>query len=135
MSTHLRTTLAIIAGVLVSLVLAYIGAVVHLLATRGIPLGMTPRETTLAEYLTLLLIVMVGGLAGGQVAVKTAPEGRRVIGSAMTAILVGIMLWGFWGSPAWPVWWRLAAALALAVGVWLGSSSCAMRGSANRPRS
>lgn len=104
-----------------SILLAYAGAVVHLLVTRGIPLGATPRETTRGEYLVLLLIVILAAVIGGRVAAKTAPQQRRAVTWILAAMLATIMLQGFSGSPGWPAWWGPTVALTFGVGIWLGA--------------
>lgn len=120
MLSRLRVGLAVLAGALVSIVLAYVGLLVLLLATRGIPLGATPRETTPGEYLALLLIAAVAAAIGRLVAVNAAPQHGRAVAWMLAITLAIIMLWGFSGSPGWPSWWGPAVASTFGTGVWLG---------------
>ena len=121
MRTYLRALLATITGALVTIVLAYVGAIVLLVARLGIPLGSDGREPTRGEYLGLLLIAGGAAAIGGHIAAGTARQQRRSVVTVQAALLAGGALWGF-TSPAsqWPAWWAPALAGAAAVGTWLG---------------
>ena len=121
MRTYLRAPLATITGALVTIVLAYLGAIVLLVARMGIPLGSKGREPTRGEYLGLLLIAGGAAAIGGHIAAGTARQQRRSVVTVQAALLAGGALWGF-TSPAsqWPAWWAPALAAVAAVGTWLG---------------
>ena len=120
----LRAGLAVLAGALVSILLAYLGGVMWVLATLGIPLGATPREPTPGEYLGLILIALVGAVIGGRVAARVARHHRRAVTLVLAATLGIVMLRGF-SAPAsqWPGWWAPAIAAAFAAGACLGGLS------------
>lgn len=123
MSTHLRTAAAIAAGVLVAVLLGYLGLVVFVLATIGIPLGAGPKPLTATQY--GILLVLAGGAAalGGRTATRVARGQSPASVWGVSAILAIAMLWGFSGRGSWPKWWGGAVATAMAVGGYIGGSS------------
>jgi hypothetical protein len=122
MTTHLRTAAAVTVGVFVALLLGYLGLVVFLLATIGIPLGAQPEPLTASGYAVLLVLAGGAATVGGRAAARIARERRRVAVSAVCAIVAMVMLWGFSGRNSWPERWGLAAAAVMAVGAYIGGS-------------
>jgi hypothetical protein len=114
--TALRNVLAVVVGAAVACLLGYIGAVIVLLSTVGIPLGSPGRDPTPREYAVYLVVSSIGSAIGGRTAARLAPRAsRRRIGLAVAAGLALLMLWGFSGEGVqWPAWW--APALALSMG-------------------
>lgn len=122
MSPHLRTAAAIAVGVFVAVLLGYLGLVVFVLATIGIPLGADPKPLTATQY--GILLVLAGGAAafGGRTATRVAREQSRVSVWGVCAILAIVMVWGFSGRSSWPEWWGGAVATAMVVGGYIGGS-------------
>ena len=120
MTTHQRTAAAIAAGVLVAVLLGYLGLVVFVLATIGIPLGAQPEPLTAIEYGILLGLTGGAAAVGGRAAARIARERRRVSVWGVCAILAIVMLWGFSGRNSWPQWWGLAAAAVMVAGAYIG---------------
>ena len=106
-----------------TLVLAYLGAIVLLVARIGIPLGSEGREPTRGEYLGLLVIAGGAAAIGGHIAAGIARRQSRSVVIVQAALLACGALWGF-TSPAsqWPAWWAPALAAAAAGGTWLGGA-------------
>ena len=102
-----------------SILLACFGAVVLLVAVFGIPLGMTPREPTLGEYLVLLLVAGVSAAIGGRLAARRAdPQHGREVVLVLAAAVAVLMLWGFSGPAShWPRWCPPTLALFFAAGI------------------
>lgn len=123
MRTCLRALFATITGALVSVVLAYLGAVVLLVARVGIPLGSEGREPTGGEYLGLLLLGGGGAAIGGHIAAGLAHQQSRVVITVLAASLAGGALWSF-TNPAsqWPAWWAPVLGAVAAAGTWLGGT-------------
>ena len=122
MSTHLRTAAAIAVGVFVAVLLAYLGTVVFVLATIGIPLGADPEPLTATQYGILLLLAGGAAALGGRTATRVAREQSRVPVWGVCAILAIAMLWGFSGRNSWPEWWGGAVATAMVAGAYIGGS-------------
>lgn len=121
MSVSVRLMIAVIAGLVVTTVLAYLGAVAFILARMGIPLGSEGRPPTAAEYLCLLVIAVLAAAIGGHISSGMLPHRSRFIAAAQAAILTAGALWGFLRPAShWPGWWAPALAAALAAGTWLG---------------
>ena len=123
MRTYLRALLATITGALVTIVLAYLSAIVLLVARMGIPLGSKGREPTPAEYLGLLLTAGGAAAIGGHIAAGIARQQSRSVVTVLAALLAGSALWGF-TNPAsqWPAWWGPVLAAVAVVGTWLGGA-------------
>jgi hypothetical protein len=123
MRTYLRALLATITGALVTIVLAYLGAIVLLVARIGIPLGSEGREPTRGEYLGLLLIAGGAATIGGHIAAGIARQQGGAVVIVLAAFLAGGAFWGF-TNPAsqWPAWWAPVLAAGAAVGTWLGGA-------------
>jgi hypothetical protein len=121
MGSYLRAVLAAITGAVVTIALAYGGALVWLVATMGIPLGSPGREPTTAEYFGLLLIGGGAAAVGGHIASGIARHQRRAVVIVLSTFLAVGALWGF-TRPAsqWPTWWGPALATVAAIGTWLG---------------
>lgn len=113
---------AIVAGSAVAVVLAWLGAVIIVLSTMGIPLGSTGRAPSPGEYALLLLSGGVAAAAGGGVARAVAVPGERAAAPAVAAVLAAGYLWGF-SRPAshWPAWWGPALAAVAAAAVVAGA--------------
>jgi hypothetical protein len=124
----LRALLAIVTGVLVTVVLAYLGAIVLIVVAIGLPLGSTGREPTSGEYLGLLLIAGAAAAVGGHIAAGIARSQRKAAVIAAALFLGGGALWGF-SKPAsqWPTWWAPVLAGAVAAGMYLGGTILAGR--------
>jgi hypothetical protein len=118
-----RALVATITGALVTIVLAYLGAIVLLVARMGIPLGSEGRDPTRGEYVGLLMIAGGAAAIGGHIAAGLARQRRRTVVSVLAAFLAGGALWGF-TSPAsqWPAWWAPVLAAVAAFGTWLGGA-------------
>jgi hypothetical protein len=116
-----RAFLATTTGALVTIVLAYIGAIVLLVVRMGIPLGSEGREPTSGEYLGLLLISGCAAAIGAHIAAGIARHQRRAVVVVLATFLAGGAVWGF-TRPAsqWPAWWGPALAAVAAVGTWFG---------------
>lgn len=123
MRTSFRAVLATLTGALVTIVLAYLGAIVLLVARMGIPLGSEGREPTGGEYLALLVIAGAAAAIGGHIAAGTARQQSRSVVTVLSALLAGGAMWGFTSSAShWPAWWAPALAVVAAVGTWLGGA-------------
>lgn len=122
MRTYLRALGATITGALVAVALAYLGAVVLLVARVGIPLGSEGREPTSGEHLGLLVIGGSAAAIGGHFAAGIAHQQSRVI-TILAASLAGGTWWGFANPSAqWPAWWGPVLGAVAAAGAWLGGS-------------
>jgi hypothetical protein len=117
---QLRIILAIATGVVLACLLWYVGVVVLMLATVGIPLGSEPRPLTATQFFLLLAFAAGAAAIGGRVAARIAPQARRISIPVICVTLGGIMLWGFSGRNAWPAWWGPATATAMMLGTWVG---------------
>jgi hypothetical protein len=106
MQTCLRALFATLAGAVITLVLAYFGAISLLVARIGIPLGSEGHEPTWAEYVGLLLVAGGAAAIGGHIAAGMARHQTTSVITVLAALLAGGGLWGF-TSPAsqWPRWW------------------------------
>ena len=122
MNTHLRTAAAIAIGVLVAVLLAYLGLIVFILATIGIPLGADPEPLTATQYGILLLLAGGAAAFGGRTATRVALGQSRVPVWGVCVTLAIAMLWGFSGRNSWPAWWGGAVATAMVVGGYIGGS-------------
>ena len=122
MAIHLRTLLAIVAGVVTAAIVEYVGMVVFVLATIGIPLGSQPRPLTPGEYAVLLVLAAGAAAIGGRAAASIARHSpHKAVGSVSVVLAVG-MLWGFSGRNAWPDWWGPAMAAVMVVGACVGGT-------------
>ena len=123
MRTFLRPLLATITGALVTIVLAYFGAIALLVVRMGIPLGSEGRDPTRGEYVGLLLIGGGAAAIGGHIAAGIARHQRRAVVIVLAAFLAGGAWWGF-TNPAsqWPAWWAPVLAVVAVVGTWLGGA-------------
>lgn len=128
MPIYFRALVAMMTGVLVTIVLAYLGAIVQVLVTIGLPLGSTGREPTRGEYLGLLLIAGAAAAIGGHIAAGIARSGSKAAVIAAAVFLACGALWGF-TRPAsqWPTWWAPVLAGVAAAGMWLGGTILASR--------
>lgn len=123
----LRTILAIAAGVVVAVLLWYLGLVVVLLVTIGIPLGAQPRPSTPGELAVMLVLAICAAAAGGRTAARIGRRARVGTVLAVAVILAAGLLWGFSGRNAWPDWWGPATALAMGIGACAGLAGSAKR--------
>lgn len=123
MPIYLRALAAMLTGVLVAVVLAYLGAIVLLITAIGLPLGSTGREPTRGEYLGLLLVAGTAAAIGGHIAAGMARSQSTPAIIVTAAFLAGGSLWAF-STPAsqWPAWWAPALALMAAAGACLGGT-------------
>jgi hypothetical protein len=128
MPIYLRALVGMMTGVLVTVLLAYLGAIVLLLTAIGLPLGSTGRDPTPGEYLGLLLIAGAAAAVGGHIAAGIARSQSKLAVIAAAAFLAGGALWGF-SKPAsqWPTWWAPVLAGVAAAGMWLGGTVLASR--------
>jgi hypothetical protein len=110
------------AGLVVTILLAYAGAIVLLVATLGIPLGAEAQETTPAQYAWLLAIAAAASVIGGRVATRVSRRGSRGSAVTLSATLIAGSLWGFTrpGSQ-WPGWWPPTLAIVVGAGALLGA--------------
>jgi hypothetical protein len=122
-TTHLRTVIAAIVGVLSAVLLWYFGLVIFVLTTIGIPLGSESRPQTPTESLILLLLAGAAAAVGGRIAARIAGARRQAAVWAVCAMLGAIMVWGFSGRNSWPDWWGPAVALSMVVGAYIGGVS------------
>lgn len=116
----MRSVIAVALGLVVSIAGAWAGAIVVLLVTMGIPLGAEARDPSAAALASFLGLSAAAAWAGGRTAAATAPQSRAVV-PLLCAILAGLMIWGFWGSPGWPAWWGAATGATMAAGAWMGN--------------
>jgi hypothetical protein len=100
-----RTSVAIATGVLVTLLVGYLGVIVFVLATIGLPLGAESKPLTATDAAVLLLLAGGAAAAGGRAAARIAFERRGASVSGVCLLLAAIMLWGFSGRNWWPDWW------------------------------
>src|SRR5688572_10072722 len=105
MSSHMRTAAAIALGVVVAVLLVYLGLGVFVLATIGIPLGADPKPLTGSQYGILLVVAGGAAAVGGRTAARVAREHARVSVWGVCGTLAVLMLWGFSGRNSWPEWW------------------------------
>jgi hypothetical protein len=120
LTTHFRTVIAAIVGVLSAVLLWYFGLVIFVLTTIGIPLGSASRPQTATESLILLMLAAAAAAVGGRSAARIARAQRQASVWAVCAILAAIMVWGFSGRNSWPDWWGPAIAIAMAIGAYVG---------------
>ena len=111
---------AIAVGFFVAVVLAYVGVVVFVLASRGIPLGTQPVPLNGREYAVLLLLAGAAATTGGRVAANIAAQWRRSSVTGVSVLLAAVMLLGFGGTNSWPDWWGPAIAAAMVAGTCIG---------------
>lgn len=123
LTTYLRTASAIAAGVSAAVLLGYLGLVVFVLATIGIPLGAQPTALTRRESAVLLVLAGVAAAVGGRVAARVDPDRRPLSVAGVCAILAVTMLWGFGGRNSWPDGWAPAVAVVMVVGACIGGVS------------
>jgi hypothetical protein len=123
MRTWVRAFFATVAGAVITVVLAYFGAIALLVARIGIPLGSEGREPTSGEYLGLLLISGGAAAIGGHIAAGVARRHSGAVVIVLAAFLAGGALWGL-TDPAsrWPAWWAPVLAAVAAVGTGLGGA-------------
>lgn len=121
MPSRLRALGALVTGMLVTIVLAYLGAVALLLIRMGIPLGSDGRAPTGGEYAALLAIAGAAAAIGGHIAAGIALARSRMVVGALAVLLAVGACWSFWQSASrWPTWWAPAVALVLAAATALG---------------
>lgn len=122
MSTF-RVAVAVAAGAVLACVLAYIGAVIVLLVTVGIPLGAPRHDPTATEYAVLLTFAGGASAIGGRAATRLAPSfSRRTVALALGTILAALVLWAFSGEGVqWPRWWAPTLAVTMAAGALVGN--------------
>ncbi|HJR59911.1 MAG TPA: hypothetical protein VJ813_10945 [Vicinamibacterales bacterium] len=121
MRSYLRAAIATITGIVVSIVLAYLGAILMLVARIGIPLGSDGRELLGGEYAALLVMAGGAAAAGGHIAAGLARQHARSVVTAQAVLLAGGALWGFTSPESqWPVWWAAVLAAVAAAGTGLG---------------
>ena len=128
MPIYFRALVAILTGLFVTILLAYLGAIVLLATAIGLPLGSTGRDPGPGEYVGLLLIAGSAATVGGHITAGIARPQSKLAVIAAAAALAGGALWGF-GEPAsqWPTWWAPVLAGAAAAGTWLGGTVLAGR--------
>ena len=119
--TALRVAIAVLAGLIASIVLAYAATVLIVLATIGIPLGAESRPLTIVQATLLLVAVAASAFLGGRAARRLAPFGDRIVAIGLSAVLFTSVLWGFSGRNSWPAWWGPVTGVVMALGAWLGS--------------
>jgi hypothetical protein len=122
MTRHMYTFLGIAVGAALALLLAYLGMVVFVLVTIGIPLGSQPRPMTAAEYVVLLGIGIGAAALGGHAAARVARDSHSPAVWGVCAVLAVVMVWGFSGRNAWPDWWGPASGAVMAIGARIGGS-------------
>lgn len=123
MWSYARAAVAIITGAVVTILLAYLGAIVLLLVRVGIPLGSAGSEPSGVDYAVLLAVAAGAGAIGGHIAAGLAHRHGRAVIMGLSALVACGALWGF-TSPGsqWPAWWGPALALAAAIGTFAGGS-------------
>jgi hypothetical protein len=123
MRSYLRALLAAITGALVTIILAYVSAIVLLIVRIGVPLGSEGREPTGGEYLGLLLICGGAAAIGAHFAAGIARDQQRAVVIMLAIFLAGGAVWGF-TRPAsqWPLWWGPTLGAVAAVSTWLGGT-------------
>jgi hypothetical protein len=121
MWSYLRPAVAAITGAVVTILLAYLGAIILLVVRVGIPLGSAGREPSSVDYAVLLAIAAGAAAIGGHIAAGLARQHSRSVVIGVSALLACGALWGF-TSPGseWPTWWPPALALVAAVGTAAG---------------
>lgn len=123
MRAFLRAAFAAVIGALAALTLAYLAAVVVLLVTVGIPLGAQPRNPTAVEYIVLLLAGAAASAAGANVAERIGRPYQRPALIMLACLLPLLLVWLFFDSPGWPVWWGPALGAAMAAGTAIMAAS------------
>ena len=118
-----RAALAAVIGALAALALEYLAAVVVLLVTVGIPLGVQPRQPTPVEYIVLLLSGAAAAAAGATVAARVAAPYQRLALVILACLLPPFLVWLFFNSPGWPAWWGPALGAAMAAGAAITAAS------------
>ena len=104
----------------VAALLWYLGLIVVLLVTIGIPLGAQPRPSTPGELAVMLVLAVCAAAGGGRTAARIDRGAPAPAVIAVAVILAAGMLWGFSGRNAWPDWWGPATGLAMGIGVCAG---------------
>src|SRR5687767_11392190 len=116
----MRRLAGAVIGTLVTLLIAYIAAVVVVLATIGIPLGAEARPLTRVQSVLLLGGCTLAAMAGGRVAKRVGRHTRSADIWALCVVLAALMMWGFSGRNAYPDWWGPAVAATMVVGAGIG---------------
>lgn len=121
--------LVAVAGPLVSVVLAVVGAVGWSLTTPGTSVWLVAAQFTVANALVAAFNMLPGlPLDGGRVlrAVVWAVSGRRETGTLVgiigaVVVALALVVWALWGYPADGGWTRIAVASAMVVFLVLGA--------------
>ena len=124
MSLVIRLAVAILAGGLLAVALAYLGLVITMLMMIGSSLGAESREPMPAHFVTLLVIAAAGAAAGGWLTARLARSDASLALLGL-ALSLAAVYWGwFTGRPSgWPDWWPPTLALAAVSGVWLTAAT------------
>ena len=120
--TQLRLALAIIAGVVVTILLSYIALIVLVLITVGIPLGAESRPLTATGASILLVVAAAASAIGARTAARIARTQHRMAMGGVAVLLTLMMVWGFSGRNSWPHGWGPAVGVAMLLGCLLGAS-------------
>lgn len=136
MRASLRFLAATATGAVVAILLAYLGAIVLIVARMGIPLGSEGRSPTSGEYVGLLLVAGGAAAIGGHIGAGIARQHGRSVAAVLAAFLGVGALWGFTGSASnWPAWWAPALAAFASAGAWMGGTIGRPGSRAARPTS
>ncbi|MDQ2669495.1 MAG: hypothetical protein M3Y31_02600, partial [Gemmatimonadota bacterium] len=107
--------IAVLAGAVVSTLLWYLGAVVALLATVGIPLGSSGGPPPPSYYVVSLASSVIGAGLGGWVTASIARKrGRRAVVLLALMLVLAALLAFTRPNSNWPAWYAPVLGLLLA---------------------
>lgn len=113
----LRTIAAFIVGGVAALIAYWVGAVIALLAMRGIPLGSPGEPPTPGEIWVHLVLGAVATFLGARLAMRIAARRPDLHAVVLGLLVATVMLVGF-SKPAsnWPTWFGATMGVACMLG-------------------
>jgi hypothetical protein len=113
----IRSILAVAAGSITAFLTYWLGAVVALLATHGIPLGSAGGAPTAADIAVHVSLAGAATFGGARLAIRIARPSPRVHATVVGLLLAAGAIAGFdKTSSSWPAWFGPAIAAACIIG-------------------
>ena len=119
------SVIGILCGSAAAAIVYWLGAVISLLAMRGIPLGSGGGPPTNGELLVHLMLGFVAAIVGGALAIRVARAASSWLPAVATGLILALVAMRGFGkaSSQWPGWFGFAMAAAcfggaLAAGAW-----------------